>query len=150
MNTEQPGAQLLHLLERILTIFGAVTCVAITAVLWRNVSAYQGMWPLPALYFIEVATLSLLSAYLALRGAALAGSFMWGTSGVLGAFCFLGMFSVGVIYLPIFLAFVIASVMPDMRDKKHLAEHLMLCLLAGLAQAALMLAVARWLSTVGF
>jgi hypothetical protein len=149
MKAEQPNARLLHPLERFLTIFGAVACVAVTAVVWRNVSAYQGMWPLPALYFIEVAALCLLSAYLTLRGVALAGSFMCGTAGVLGAFCFLGMFSVGVLYLPIFLAFVIACVVADVRDKEHLAEHLVLFLLAGLAQAALMLTAVRWLSAAG-
>jgi hypothetical protein len=146
MNAEQPDARVLQPLERILTIFGAVACVAVTAVVWKNVSAYQGMWPLPALYLIEVSSLCLVSAYLTLRRAAFAGSFMWGTSGVLGAFCFLGMFSVGALYLPIFLALVVVSVMLDVRDKKRLAAHLALFLLAGLAQAALMLAAVRWLS----
>ncbi len=151
MNAEQPGARLLHPLERFLTIFGAVVCAAITIVVWRNVSSYQGMWPLPGLYFIEVTTLSILSAFLVVRGSAVAGTLMWGTSGVLAAFYFLGMFSVGAIYLPIALVFAAASIASDSRDRKHFLEHLMVCLLAGLAQAALMLTAVKWLSTgVGF
>jgi hypothetical protein len=151
MSAEHQGSRLLHPVERFLTIFGALACTVVTIVVWKNVSSYQGMWPLPALYFIEVAALSVLSAVLFLRGAAFARTFVWGTSGALGAFCLLGMFSVGALYLPIALIFAAAAIASDMHGKGQLAWHLMVCLLASLVQAALMLTLVNWLGTgVGF
>ncbi len=70
---------------------------------------------------------------------------MWGAVGVLGAFCILGLFSVGPLYIPIVLIFAAVSIAAEVRNREHLTAHLAVCLLAALAQAALMLTVIRWL-----
>jgi len=146
MNAAQRNTAI-HPLERFLAILAAVACVAITIVIWSNVSAYQGMWPLPALYFIEIAVLSVISALTFVHGGPSARALMWGAVGVLGAFCILGMFSVGPLYLPIFFIFAAVSVTSSLRDRQHIAAHLAVCLLAAIAQAALMLVVVRLLET---
>jgi len=145
MNAAPQKTVVVHPLERWLAVFGAVACVAVTIVIWRNVSSYQGMWPLPALYFIEIAALSMISSTTFVRGGPASRSLMWGAVGVLGAFCILGLFSVGPLYIPIVLIFGAVSIAAEVRNSEHLTVHLAVCLLAALAQAALMLTAIRWL-----
>lgn len=79
-------------LERFLAILGAVVCLIITTVIWLSVSANQNMWPLPALYFIEMVGLSIISAFLFIRGDPRAQFITWGTAGVFSAFSIVGAF----------------------------------------------------------
>jgi hypothetical protein len=134
-----------HWLEKSLALLGAAACLIITIVIWRNVSSYQPMWPLPGLYFLEVSALSLLSAFLFIRGNPYQGFILWGTVGALTAFSILGAFSVGFFYLPVVLIFAIVAITSDVRNRQPIVAHLGVCVLAGLIQAALMLAALRWL-----
>ena len=145
MNATPRNTVVVHPLERFLVVIGAVACVTITIVIWRNVSSYQGMWLLPGLYFIEIPVLSVVSAFLFVRGGPAARSLMWGAVGVLGAFCILGLFSVGTLYVPIVLLFAAAAIAADVRNREPFARHLAICFLAALAQAAIMLTAIRWL-----
>ena len=80
----------LHPLERFLVILGAGVCLLITVTVWRNVSSYQAMWPLPGWYFVEMAALSILSAVAFIRGGP-AGKFVaWGAVGIFAAFSVIG------------------------------------------------------------
>ncbi len=133
-------------LERFLVIVGAGVCLLITVIAWRSVSAYQAMWPLPGLYFIEMAALAIISVLAFIRGGSLGKFVAWGVVGVFAAFSALGAFSVGLLYLPITVLFAAAAISFDVRNAQHVLVHLAVCILAGLAQAALMLTVVRWLS----
>jgi hypothetical protein len=132
-------------LEAFTAIFAALACLFITIVLWRNVSAYQAMWPLPALYFIELPALAMLSALAFLSAAPEARFITWAVVGMFGAFCIVGGFSVGLTYLPITLLFAGLSIASDLRNRAAITPHLAVCLLAALLQAALMLTAIRWL-----
>lgn len=133
-------------LERLLAILGAVVCLIITTLLWLNVSAYQTMWPLPALYFIEMVVLSSISAFIFVRGDSRYQFIMWGTSGVISAFSILGALSVGFFYLPVALIFAVISVTSAVRNKQRLTAPLGILLLAGIAQMVLMFAAIRLLN----
>jgi hypothetical protein len=150
MNTEGRSQPHPYPLERFLAILGALACIALTVVIWRNVSAYQGMWPLPALYFLEIPALTVMSAVALVRRSTSAGILVWVAAGALGAFCLLGLFSVGLIYMPIFLVVAGAAIASELHNSGHFPMHLAIFLLSGLAQAALMLAAIRWLYPASF
>jgi hypothetical protein len=132
-------------LERFLAILGAVVCLLITVLFWWGVSAYQAMWPLPGLYFIEMVAVSIISAFIFVRGDPRAKFIPWGAAGVISAFSILAGLSVGLFYLPVALIFAIISITSDVRNKQPIPAHLGTLLIAGLAQVALMLAAIRLL-----
>jgi hypothetical protein len=134
-----------HPLERFLAILGAVVCLIITIPIWWSLSAYQSMWLLPGIYFLEMVLLSILNAFMVIRGSPHHRSIIWATVGVFITFSVLGAFSVGFFYLPVALIFAVLAITLDVRNKLPIAAHLGICLLAGLAQAAMMFAAIRLL-----
>jgi hypothetical protein len=132
--------------ERILAIAGAGICLVVTAILWGSISAQQSLWPLPALYFIEMAVLSVVCAMLAFVGDNSLGQFItWVSVGIFFGFSILGAWSVGFIYLPVAVIFAVIAIRSDLRNKQHIAVHIGVCLIAGLVQVALMQAAIRLL-----
>ena len=136
-------------LERFLAILGAIVCLTITTLFWWDVSASQTMWPLPGLYFIEMVALSIISAFVLIRGHPRDKYIPWGAAGAIGAFSILAALSVGVFYFPVALIFTIISITSDLRNQQPMTAHLGTFFVAGLAQAALMLAAVRLLHPSG-
>jgi hypothetical protein len=101
------------------------------------------MWPLPGGYFVEVVALSIISAFTFVWCDVRYRVITWGADGVFSAFSILGAFSVGFLYLPVALIFAVISVTSDVRNKQNILMHLGVCLIAGIAQVALMFAVNR-------
>ena len=99
-----------HPLERFLAILGTSICLIVTILIWRSVSAQQPMWPLPALYFIEMVAVSVLTALAVLRGRT-GGLASWIAAGIFSAFSYLGALSVGFFYLPVALIFGLLAVL---------------------------------------
>ena len=130
---------MLRPVERFFAIFGALLCLIITIILWWSLGVHQAMWPLPALYFIEVTVLSILCAFLLVFGHERGKFFVWGSIGAMGGFSILGALSVGFFYLPVSLTFTIISIISDVRNPQRLLAHLGICLLAGIVQVVLML-----------
>ncbi len=129
--------------ERYLAVMAAAGCVVITVAVWLSVSRVQPMWPLPALYLIEVTASSIVAVAAFLRGGRDGRVVTWGAIGILAAFSILGMFSVGALYLPTTLVLAGVAVVSDVRNKAVLALHVGIMLLAGVVQAGVMLAVIR-------
>jgi len=135
-----------HPLERILAIAGAGLGLVVKAILWVSIGAHQSLWPLPGLYFLEMAALSVVCALLAFVGDNPLGQLItWGAVGIFTAFSILGAWSVGFFYLPVAILFAVIAIMSDLRNKQHIAVHIGVCLIAGIVQVALMLAVIRLL-----
>jgi hypothetical protein len=136
-------AKVLRLLEWAFAIFGAVVCLVVV-LLFASLQPDQ-LWPLPGIYFIEVALLGVLVAASramdALPGSAAWGAVPWVGAGVLMSFVILGGFSIGPFLFPAMLAFWLAGVFADLRQRRRLAGHLVLAILAALLQGALMLAI---------
>ena len=127
-------------LERFLAILALVACLTTTILVWWSVSANQTMWPLPGLYFIEMVALSIISAFIFVRGDLRDQFITWGTAGVISAFSILGALSVGFFYLPVGLLFAVISVRSAVRNRQRIAAYSGIFLLAGIAQSALMFA----------
>ena len=133
-------------LERTLAIAGTVLCLAVSTILWWFISAQQSMWPLPGLYFIEMAALSIVCALFAFFDGNPRGQFItWGAVGIFSAFSILGAWSVGFFYLPVAIIFGVIAIRSDLRDKQPIAAHAGVCLIAGIVQVVLMLAAIRLL-----
>jgi hypothetical protein len=127
-------------LDRILAIAGTVLCLAVTAVLWISIGAQQGLWPLPALYFIEMALLSMVCALLVFFDGSPLGRFIiWGAVGIFTGFSILGAWSVGFFYLPVAIIFAVIAVRSDLKNKQPIVVHIGAGLLAGMVQVVLML-----------
>ena len=133
------------LVERILTVFGVIICLVITIPIWRSTSAQQPMWPLPALYFIEMVVLSIISSFLFIRGNAWGRIIVWGAVGLIFGFSILGALSVGFFYLPVAIIFSGISITSDVRNKQRIGRLLLVCLVAGIAQVVFMFAAIRLL-----
>jgi hypothetical protein len=128
-------------LERFLAMVGGLACVVMTAVIWRSVSAFQGTWPLPGLYFLEMAAMGIVGAIAFVRRGPYGAAITWAIAGIFAAFSVVGAWSVGFLYLPITLIFGIVSLSYDVRNRQPLIAHVGVCLIAAIAQAALMFAV---------
>ena len=131
--------------ERYLAVVAALGCVAITVAVWVSLRAVQPMWPLPALYLIEVSGLSVVAAIAFVRGGRRSGIITWAAVGMLAAFCILGILSVGGLYLPTTLLLAIVGFTSGLRNKSSLLRDIGLGLVAGLAQIGVMLTVVRLL-----
>jgi hypothetical protein len=127
--------------ERLLAVTGAVICLIITTMLWWSISSYQPMWPLPGLYFVEMAILGIIGASMFMRGGRGGRFVTWGATGALLGFVILGALSVGFFYLPVVLIFTSISVTYDVRNKQPFPAHLAVAVIAGMAQVALMMAL---------
>ena len=139
---KETALSLPHPMAKFLAVLGAAACVVITVAVWRSVGASQPMWPLPALYFIELMLLAIAVAALFLWDSAPSTALAWASAGVFAAFSILGSWTVGFCYLPTTFLFFAASVLSDLRTKGSMPAHAGLCLVAGVAQAALMLGIA--------
>ena len=124
----------------------AAVCVVLTAVIWLSVSQQQEMWPLPALYLLEMAAASLVGLWGIFQGD-MAGSWAaWVAAGAVFGFALIGGFSVGFFYLPVAGLLGLAALWQERKMWRRLPLHLGLALLAAVAQAALMLVLIRVLS----
>lgn len=134
------------LLDRTLAILGSGLCLVVSGILWGSIGAQQDMWPLPGLYFIEMAAMSVVCALLAFMDGGPLGRFMtWSAVGIFIGFSILGAWSVGFVYLPVAIIFAVIAIRSDLRDKQHIAAHIAVAFIAGVGQVVLMLAVIRLL-----
>ena len=133
----------LQRVDRFIALFGAAVCLILTPVLWRNVSAYQTTWPLPALYFIELMAFGLVGAMVFLRDRPRKAAVAWAIGGSLTAFAVLGAWSVGFFYMPAALAFLVAGAGADIGHKEARARHVAIFFAGMAVQATLMLAAVR-------
>jgi hypothetical protein len=130
-------------LERFLASVGLAVCVVITIASWSSVSAQQTMWPLPGLYFIELVLLSVVSAGMFLRNDRRRSAVTWAVAGAFSGFVVIAAWSIGLFYLPVTVLFGLSAIVSDRRSGQNLVRHLVLCVIAGIAQAALMLLAIR-------
>jgi hypothetical protein len=139
---QAPKAETPSRLEIILAIAGAVVCLVVTIIIWVGVSAQQPMWPLPGSYFVEFMLISAVVAYLWVSNHPLRISAAWAATGVFSVLVFIGLFSIGLFYIPNVLIFGALAILADVRARQKIGIHLVIYLVAGIAQAVLMFAVA--------
>ena len=102
-------------------------------------------FPLPALYFIEIALLGLLVlGYVARRPrwGSRWGILPWAAGGINLAFVILGGFSIGPFLIPALIGFLAVGVLGDLQSGTPLAQRLGIFLVAAVVQGASMLLAA--------
>jgi hypothetical protein len=139
----KPNTVSLYSLERVLAAAAAAICLILSTVIWLAVRQHQEMWPLQALYLLEMPAASLVGLFGIFQGAGPGGLLAWAVAGALVGFCILGALSVGIFYLPVAALLGVAALWLDRQTWQRLPLHLRIALMAAVAQAALMLALIR-------
>jgi hypothetical protein len=103
------------------------------------------LFPLPGLYFIEIALLGVLVLlYVAARPGLKVRwpAVPWAAAGILLAFVIIAGFSIGPALIPAVAAFVVAGLLGDWQTGESLARHAGVFLVAAVAQGAVMVMLA--------
>ena len=126
-----------------LAVLGAAACTVVSIRLYAQVGLLQPLWPLPALYLLEMTALCWLGAATLRRSAPRSAAIVCAVAGALTGFSILGAFSIGIFYAPIALLFAAAGALAAWRTRLPLLSALISFAVAGIAQAALMLILLR-------
>lgn len=130
--------QLMRAGQWLAALVGAINCVLVPAVFAQS---QRPLFPLPGLYFVQIALLGVLVLAFVAARPQLKGRWAalpWLAAGIILAFVILGGFSIGLFLIPAFLAFVATGVLVDLQTGGPMSRHLGYLLLAAVAQAALM------------
>ena len=130
-------------LERVLAAAAAGVCGVLTVLVWQSIGREQGLWPLPAFYFLEMAAASLVGVWGIWQANAAGSRAAWAAAGVIFGFALLASFSVGFFYLPVAGLLGLAALWQDRHTWRRLPAHIGIALLAAAAQAALILVLIR-------
>ena len=122
-------------LQWVFAFVGAGICI-ITVIGFA--SSQPDLWPLPALYFIEIGLMGLLAVACVSADKAWASTALWGVVGVLMTFVILGGFSIGPFLFPALLAFASQALLKTRQLGRSIPIGLGLALLAALVQAGAM------------
>jgi hypothetical protein len=103
--------------EKLLALLSAGVCLVITVYVW-GVAGQQLMWPLPALYLIEMLVLSAVAAVATLYEVSIRWVLLWIAAGALLAFAVLAMFTIGIFYLPIAGLLAVTAILSTWRSRR--------------------------------
>ncbi len=137
-NTTQKSS-LLRPLEWLAALIGAVNCIILPGLFAQSGAAD---FPLPALYFVELALLGVLVlVFVAMRYRYELhwNALPWVVAGVVLAFVILGAFTIGPTLIPAFIAFVATGILIDLQSGGLTARHLGYLLLAAVVQGAIIM-----------
>lgn len=149
MDNIDPTKTSTQTLERILS--GIAVAICLVECLWigQVLSHQQPIWPFPALYLVEACLVSIICWLSVMRSGTSSSSFsasvVWAIVGVLAAFVAMGVWSIGFLFIPVTLLFVITAILVDYRQNNSTLLHLGVGALAALTQVALMLFVVRFI-----
>ncbi len=139
MDTQTPKKTLVHPIERILVILAAAASVFLTIGIWRSVSSERSIWPLPGLYFVELAAVAIVTALVFLRDDPSSVTTAWISAGIYVAFSILGALSIiGLFYLPSAIMFVMLAVLATVHQDRSFLWGLLAFIIAAAGQALLM------------
>lgn len=133
------GNTALRLLEWLAAVVGAVTSLVVPLLFAQP----QGRdFPLPGIYFIEIALSGLLvMVYVAFRKrlSPVWGLVPWAAAGIILAFVILGGFSIGPYLMPALIAFLAVGVLASIQTGAPVAQRVGILLVAAVAQGVTML-----------
>src|SRR3990172_12471338 len=96
-------------LERYLALWAAAVCSIISIRVFQLVGSMQPVGPLPALYLVEVTSLTWVAAWILIRERPGSAAVVCAVAGVLSGFSILGAWTIGFFYLPVVLLLAIAA-----------------------------------------
>jgi hypothetical protein len=120
---------------------GGAAAASLAAMLriWQVISAQQAMWPLPALYLIEMLVLPAAACAILVRRPGLGTAAAWGAAGATAGFAVMGAWSVGPVYVPIALLLLGAGVLGLAGTRRPVFPQLVIAIVAAGLQATVML-----------
>ena len=136
----------LRSLEWVFSVLGAINCILISILFSLSQIQVPGgdlsdIWPLPAIYFLEIITLGIMCVIAVAKNQDQPNSFWsgipWICSGILFAFVILGAWTIGFYLIPAMILFLIVGIMGDRRIKGDIALHLIYFVSGGIAQSIL-------------
>ena len=137
-------------LEWLLSIFGTVNCVWLANTVWRyqlsipDVTINQ-IWPLPALFLIEIVLISAVTLYIVIMNndttPIRVAPLPWVSAGLLSVFIIVAGFSFGTGLIPATGAFLGAGIFSDIRQEQSILKHSGYFLLAVFCQSILIFAI---------
>jgi hypothetical protein len=136
----------LRSLEWVLSVLGAINCILIPILFaLSQIQVPDGnlsdIWPLPAIYFLEIISLGILCVIAVAKNQnqpkSLWSGIPWICSGILFAFVILGAWTIGFYLIPAMILFLIVGIMGDRRIKGDIALHLIYFVSGGIAQSIL-------------
>ena len=141
--TTSTRQKVLRLLEWVFAVLGTAVCEV--AVIFFASQQLDALWPAPGFYFIEIVLFGVLVVVNLIKDTnlpgAIWGAIPWVAGGVLLAFVILAGFTIGPLLFPAMLAFWLAGAAADLRQRRGLARHFGLAVIAALFQGALIFAI---------
>ena len=139
MSTEANSSRLARITEWLLATVGVVNCIVVPFLFAQNQS---DLFPLPGLYFIEIAlsgVLGLISVVNEHHEDSRWQMIPWIVAGILLAFVLLGGFSIGFFLIPATVAFLGIGILGDRHSSRRMVYHAGFFLVAAAVQATIML-----------
>ena len=126
-------------IEMVISALGSIVCFLTTYLIWRSFIPYQDFWLLPGFYFIELLLGASICFFAYLLRVPQASTITLIYSGILCAFILLASFSVGILFVPVFLIFAGLSIFTAIRHRQNLLSKLGIFVISVLIQSAFML-----------
>jgi hypothetical protein len=136
----QPAVSRTWPLAGLLAVLAAALSLIVTIRVWQAVGGQQAMWPLPALYLIEMLALPGATAIILLRSASTGATVAWVAAGAVSAFSVWGAWSVGLFYAPVALLLLAAGLVAVLPARRSILTDLAWAIAAAVLQSAIMLA----------
>jgi len=133
-------------IELFVSAVGVAVCLLITYFIWRSLAPNQDMWLLPGLYLIELAAGSAICFLAFYLQHPRATTISWIYSGILVVFIVLGSFTVGLLYVSVFLIFAGLSIYSTNRHHQNLLVKLGIFVFSILVQLGFVLFFVRILA----
>lgn len=138
MSTQENSNDWRDMMILLLASLAAVNCIIVPFLFAQQ----RPLFPLPGLYFIEIALLGVLglaSLVTQTPSSAIWPRMPWVAAGALFAFVILGAFSIGFFLIPAAASFLVAGILADKRANRPTGPHARLFFLATVIQSAVLL-----------
>jgi len=133
-------------IERFLALLAAAVCLILTVHIWQVLGRQQAVWPIPALYLIEMLVLTATVAAATFRRVPASGILTWIGLGAISAFCVLAGFSVGFLYVPVAVLLLLTGLLFIRRARGSPLIFLGSAIVAAMVQIGIVLTAIRILS----
>ena len=143
MQNSQSNTPAAGILRLTLSSAGVVVCLIACIWVWQMLNGQQALWPLPALYLLELSVVSIV-CWLAInrrgsRAAPWVTMLPWAAIGIFVAFTVMGAMSIGFLFLPVALLFMLAALLADHQHSVVKVASIGVCVLTALTQVIVML-----------
>jgi hypothetical protein len=147
MGNHHPAGTSTRAIERVLSGLGLAICLIQCAWIAQQLSQQRPIAPLTASYLVEVGLVSGLFWAAVERSGSPSSTYSslvaWAAVGVLTGFIVMGLWSIGSLFIPVDLIFIVTAILANRRRNESIRLHVGVGVLAAIAQASVMLFIVR-------